>query len=152
MLPDDSPRNAETLAPVWLALVDSAESSSDQVKKPGPPVPVPVPAAPVPDPGLPDPESDPGPPVPEPPESAALEPSAPVPPESEPSVPVPPESEPSVPVPPESEPPVPAQESEPLELQEPPGPGSVPPDNLVAQFKEAFPGAELITVDEDDAP
>ena len=151
MLPDDSPRNAETLAPVWLALVDSAESSSDQVKPP-PPVPAPVPAAPVPDSGPPDPESDPGPPVPEPPESAALEPSTPVPPESEPSVPVPPESEPSVPVPPESEPPVPAQESEPLALQEPPGPGSAPLDNLVAQFKEAFPGAELITVDEDDAP
>lgn len=141
MLPDDSPRNAETLAPVWLALVDSAESSSDQVKPP-PPVPAPVPAAPVPDPGPPDPESDPGPPVPEPPESAALEPSAPV----------PPESEPPVPVPPESEPPVPVQEPEPLALQEPPGPGSAPPDNLVAQFKEAFPGAELITVDEDDAP
>ena len=141
MLPDDSPRNAETLAPVWLALVDSAESSSDQVKPP-PPVPAPVPAAPESDPGPPDPESDPGPPVPEPPESTALEPSAPV----------LPESEPSVPVPPESEPPVPAQEPEPLELQEPPGPGSAPPDNLVAQFKEAFPGAELITVNEDDAP
>ena len=127
MLPASTPRNVETLAPVWLALVDSAESPSDQVKDPGPPVPESELAAPVP---------DPGPPVPEPPESAALESPNPEPSESEPS-----ESEPSDP------------EPESLTLQEPPGPepGSPQsPENLVAQFKEAFPGAELVTVDEDD--
>ena len=137
MLPASTPRNAETLAPVWLALVDSAESSSDQVKDPGPPVPESELAAPVP---------DPGPPVPEPPESAALESPNPEPSESEPSESEPSESEPS-----ESEPSDPEPES--LTLQEPPGPepGSPQsPENLVAQFKEAFPGAELVTVDEDD--
>ena len=102
MLPASTPRNIETLAPVWLALVDSAESPSDPVEDPQPPVPKSEPVPPVP---------DPGPPVPEP------------------------------------------SEPEPLELQEPPGPEPEPPEspeNLVAQFKEAFPGAELVTVDEDD--
>ncbi len=102
MLPASTPRNVETLAPVWLALVDSAESPSDPVKDHQPPVPESEPVPPVP---------DPGPPVPEP------------------------------------------SEPEPLELQEPPGPEPEPPEspeNLVAQFKEAFPGAELVTVDEDD--
>ncbi len=102
MLPASTPRNVETLAPVWLALVDSAESPSDPVKDLQPPVPESEPVPPVP---------DPGPPVPEP------------------------------------------SEPEPLELQEPPGPEPEPPEspeNLVAQFKEAFPGAELVTVDEDD--
>ena len=133
ILPDGTPRNAETLAPVWLALVDSAESPSDPVKDLQPPVPESELAAPVPGPGPPvrEPESDPGPPVPEPSESG-----------------------PPVPEPSESEPPDPAApEPEPLELQEPPGPepGSPEsPENLVAQFKEAFPGAELVTVDEDD--
>ena len=123
MLPASTPRNIETLAPVWLALVDSAESPSDQVKDHQPPVPKSELAAPVPGPGppVPEPESDPGPPVPEPSESEPPDPAAP--------------------------------EPEPLELQEPPGPepGSPEsPENLVAQFKEAFPGAELVTVDEDD--
>ena len=127
MLPASTPRNAETLAPVWLALVDSAESSPDQVKDSGPPVPESEPVPPVP---------DPRPPVPEPLESAALEPPNPV-----PSDPVPSDPVPSDPVP------------ESLTLQEPPGPepGSPQsPEDLVAQFKEAFPGAELVTVDEDD--
>ena len=123
MLPASTPRNIETLAPVWLALVDSAESPSDQVKDHQPPVPEPEPVPPVPDPGppVPEPESDPGPPIPEPSESEPPDPAVP--------------------------------EPEPLELQEPPGPepGSPEsPENLVAQFKEAFPGAELVTVDEDD--
>ena len=128
MLPASTPRNIETLAPVWLALVDSAESPSGPVKDHQPPVPEPELAAPVPGPGppVPEPESDPSPPIPEPSESG----------------------------PPESGPPDPAApEPEPLELQEPPGPepGSPEsPENLVAQLKEAFPGAELVTVDEDD--
>ena len=143
MLPDSTPRNAETLAPVWLALVDSAESPSDQVKDHQPPVPKSELAAPVPGPGppVPEPESDPGPPIPEPSESG-------------PPVPAASESGPPDPEPSESGPPVPEpSEPEPLELQEPPGPepGSPEsPENLVAQFKEAFPGAELVTVDEDD--
>ena len=123
MLPASTPRNVETLAPVWLALVDSAESPSDPVKDLQPPVPETELAAPVPGSGppVPEPESDPGPPVPEPSESGPPDPAAP--------------------------------EPEPLELQEPPGPepGSPEsPEKLVAQFKEAFPGAELVTVDEDD--
>ena len=121
ILPDSTPRNIETLAPVWLALVDSAESPSDPVEDHQPPVPEPVPPVPDPGPPVPEPESDPGPPIPEPSESEPPDPAVP--------------------------------EPEPLELQEPPGPepGSPEsPENLVAQFKEAFPGAELVTVDEDD--
>ena len=110
MLPDSTPRNAETLAPVWLALVDSAESPSDPVEGPQPP-------------------------APEPSEPEPLELQEPPGPESEP-----PDPEPS--------------EAESLTLQEPPGPEPGPPEspeNLVAQWKEAFPGAKLVTVDEDDA-
>ena len=123
MLPASTPRNVETLAPVWLALVDSAESPSDPVKDHQPPVPEPELAAPVPGPGppVPEPVPGPGPPVPEPSESEPPDPAAP--------------------------------EPEPLELQEPPGPEPEPPESpekLVAQFKEAFPGAELVIVDEDD--
>lgn len=127
MLPDDSPRNAETLAPVWRALVDSAQTSSDQTEAPGPSAPAP---------------SESGPPEPTEPDMAPSEPG--------PSAPVPPE--PGPPEPPESDAPTPS-EPPPLELQEPPGPESEQPESpesLLLQLKEAFPGAELVTVDEDD--
>ena len=126
MLPEDSPRNAETLAPVWRALVDSAQTSSDQTEAPEPSAPAP------PEPGPPGPESDMAPPEPGP--------SAPAPPEPGPPSP----TELDAPIP--SEPP-------PLELREPPGPESEQPESpesLLLQLKEAFPGAELVTVDEDD--
>ena len=145
MLPEGSPRNAETLAPVWRALVDSAATSSDQTGDPGPSAPAPPepdmappdpgPSALVPlEPGPPVPES--GPPVPEP-DAAPSEPGLSAPP------PVPePVPEPSAPTP--SEPP-------PLELQEPPGPESESSESLESLALKAFPGAELVTVDEDDA-
>ena len=98
MLPPDSARDAEALAPVWQALVDSAESASES-------------------PVL---------------ESAASEPVEPPPPE-------PPE-------PPEPAPPAP-ESTKPPKPPEPPE----PPGSLLDQLKEAFPGAELIAVDEDGA-
>lgn len=142
MLPKGSPRDAETLTTVWLALVDSAqppvgpapseygspEPESDMApSEPGPSAPVP------PEPGPPAPESDMAP-------LSESEPSAPAPPEPGPPAP----TEPDTPIP--SEPP-------PLELREPPGPESEQPESpesLLLQLKEAFPGAELVTVDEDD--
>lgn len=116
MLPKGSPRDAETLTTVWLALVDSAQPSAPAPPEPGPPAP----------------ESD-------------MAPSEPG-----PSAPVPPE--PGPPAPTESDAPTPS-EPPPLELQEPPGPESEQPESpesLLLQLKEAFPGAELVTVDEDD--
>ena len=133
MLPDSTPRNAETLAPVWLALVDSAESHSDPVEGPQPPAPEPSEPEPLELQEPPGPESEP--PDPEPSEAESLTLQEPPGPESEP-----PDPEPS--------------EAESLTLQEPPGPEPGPPEspeNLVAQWKEAFPGAKLVTVDEDDA-
>ena len=137
MLPEDSPRNAETLAPVWRALVDSAQPPVGPVpSEPGPPGPEsdmapsePGPSAPVP--------SEPGPPGPESDMAPLSEPG--------PSAPVP--SEPT-----ELDAPIPS-EPPPLELREPPGPESEQPESpesLLLQLKEAFPGAELVTVDEDD--
>lgn len=126
MLPKGSPRDAETLTPVWLALVDSAQTSSDQTEAPGPSAPAP------PEPGPPEPESDMAPSEPGPSAPAAPEPEPPSPPESD------------APIPPEPPP---------LELQEPPGPESEQPESPESPLlllKEAFPGAELVTVDEDD--
>ena len=139
MLPEDSPRNAATLAPVWRALVDSAETSSDQAGDPGPPAPVESESDMVP------PESDmapsePRPPAPSPPESDMVSP------EPGPPAPVSPEPGPPVPdpdAPPPSEPP-------PLELQEPPGPESESSESLESLALKAFPGSELVAVDEDD--
>lgn len=155
MLPEGSPRNAETLAPVWRALVESAETSSDQAGDPGPPAPVesesdmappePGPPAPVP--------PDPGPPVPEPDvmpselEPSAPSPSAPIPSEPRLSALAPPEPGPSAPVPSAPTP----SEPPPLELQEPPGPESEPSESLESLALKAFPGSELVAVDEDDA-
>ena len=138
ILPEDSPRNAETLAPVWRALVDSAATSSDQAGGPGPSAPAPPESDMVP--------SEPGPPAPVPPE-----PGPPVP---EPDV-MPSEPGPPVPVPPEPGPPVPEpdvmpSEPPPLELQEPPGPESESSESLESLALKAFPGSELVTVDEDD--
>ena len=133
MLPKGSPRDAETLTPVWLALVDSAHPPS-------------APAAPEPEP--PEPESDMAPSEPGPSAPAAPEPEPPSPPE--PDAPIPPE--PDAPIPPESDAPIPS-EPPPLELQEPPGPESEQPESPESPLlllKEAFPGAELVTVDEDD--
>ena len=117
MLPKGSPRDAETLTTVWLALVDSAH----------PPV-GPAPS----ESGPPGPESDMAP--------------------SEPGPSAPPPLEPGPPEPAESDAPTPS-EPPPLELREPPGPESEQPESpesLLLQLKEAFPGAELVTVDEDD--
>lgn len=154
MLPEGSPRNAETLAPIWRALVDSAATSSDQTGDPGSSAPAPLepdmvppdpgPSALVPPvPGPPEPESDvmpsePGPPAPVPPEldmERSDGPSAP------PPVPEP-VPEPSAPTP---------SEPSPLELQEPPGPESESSESLESLALKAFPGAELVAVDEDDA-
>lgn len=79
MLPKGSPRNAETLAPIWRALVDSAATSSDQAEAPGSSAPAPPEPDMAPsDPGLsaPPPVPESGPPGPEP--------SAPTPPEPPP--------------------------------------------------------------------
>lgn len=140
ILPEGSPRNAETLAPVWRALVDSAATSSDQAEAPGSSAPAP-----------PEPDmapSDPGP--------SALVPPVPEPPVPEPDV-VPSESGLSAPPPvPESGPPGPEpsaptpSEPPPLELQEPPGPESESSESLESLALKAFPGAELVAVDEDD--
>ena len=116
MLPEGSPRNAETLAPVWRALVDSAATSSDQTGDPG--------------------SSAPAPPEPDvAPSESGLSAPPPVP-ESGPPGP-----EPSAPTPPEPPP---------LELQEPPGPESESSESLESLALKAFPGAELVAVDEDD--
>lgn len=129
MLPENSPRNVETLAPVWRALVDSAATPSDQAKAPGSSAPVP-------------PEPDVAPPDPGP---SALVPPVPEPPVPEPDV-MPPDPGPSAPVPPVPIPSAPP----PLELQEPPGPESESSESLESLALKAFPGAELVTVDEDD--
>lgn len=127
MLPENSPRNAETLAPVWRALVDSAGASFDQAGDPGPSASAPPESDMAP--------SEPGPPAPEPPE--------PEPPVPEPDM-VPPEPGPLGP-----EPPAPP-EPPPLELQEPPGPESESSESLESLALKAFPGSELVTVEEDD--
>ena len=139
MLPENSPRNAETLAPVWRALVDSAETSSDQAGDPGSSAPAPSES------GM---ASEPGPPAPVPPEPGPSDPvpPAPIPSEPGPSAPVSPEPGPSDPVPPAPTP----SEPPPLELQEPPGPESESSESLGSLALKAFPGSELVTVDEDD--
>ena len=108
MLSPDSARDAEALAPVWQALVDSAESASESTV----------------------------------PESAASEPVEPPPPEP---------PEPPEPVPPAPEPPESSESSEsPKAPRVPRTPETT--GSLLDQLKEAFPGAELIAVDEDGAP
>ena len=144
MLPEGSPRNAETLAPVWRALVDSAATSSDQAGDPGSSAPVPLESDMVP--------LEPGPPAPVPPEPGPPEPESPAPePDVMPSEPGPPalvSPEPGPPMPdPDAPPP---SEPPPLELQEPPSPESESSESLGSLALKAFPGSELVTVDEDD--
>lgn len=153
MLPENSPRNAETLAPVWRALVDSAATSSDQGGDPGHPAPAPSESDMASEPGPPAPvPPEPEPPVPEPdvmpldPGPSASVSPAPIPSEPGPSAPVSPEPGPSDPVPPAP----PPSEPPPLELQEPPGPESESSESLGSLALKAFPGSELVTVDEDD--